>query len=199
MKRANEIESRLFLPQLPRSLLIHTLIQFHQLTLHGVPLLHLTRDFVCGSLLLTLFQAFYFLLCEISFKSRATAIAFMVPGQSTAILRSRYLRGFSKSYSGWVNGSTQLRSPFSVDCLQIWQTSACWQSTRLIVYTLRYIIWTHLSLFGWTQAKIFEPAPNDYGKNRKGQRVKAQTFKPLHAIQVYATSFLGFKNSLLMV
>lgn len=61
MKRANEIESRLFLPQLPRSLLIHTLIQFHQLTLHGVPLLHLTRDFVCCSLLLTLFQAFYFL------------------------------------------------------------------------------------------------------------------------------------------
>lgn len=50
-RRANEIESRLFLPQLPRSLLIHTLIQFHQLTLHGVPLLHLPRDFVCCSLL----------------------------------------------------------------------------------------------------------------------------------------------------
>lgn len=87
MKRANEIESRLFLPQLPRSLLIHTLIQFHQLTLHGVPLLHLTRDFVCGSLLLTLFQAFYFLLWEIYFKSRASAIAFMIPGQATANLR----------------------------------------------------------------------------------------------------------------
>lgn len=60
MKRANEIESRLFLPQLPRSLLIHTLIQLHQLTLHGVLVLHLTRDFVCGSLLLTLFNLFIF-------------------------------------------------------------------------------------------------------------------------------------------
>lgn len=64
MKRVNEIETRLSLflslCRHPRSLLIHTLIQFYQLALLGVLLFHLTRDLVSGRLPLTHLKAFHF-------------------------------------------------------------------------------------------------------------------------------------------